>query len=249
VRRAAAAALCALLAAPASAQRLKGFEGQFLKAGAEAGGKALGAVAEAAGRVQSAAADSLNPLQPLAQEFYGAVLKVPLIPYALALEQERRPRGRHRLDAFTHHIDDRVRGWGGSYRYSTASRIGWEAHWTAYLEEGAQYDLHYVGGRAVAEFVDGPVWSLDYGLGVSGLVGRLGRGGPDFSLGAECRPFPPFFLDAKAGAVVMEGGTLGELRGGAGVRWRDAELRAGYKALVGPFDTLAGPEIGLRVRL
>lgn len=236
-------ALAAIVAAaPASAQRLGGFEKQFVRKAS-----AAPAPPPASASPDPSSSYSAAESQAAGDALY-FLLKLPLLPFAYALGEPERARGRHDVSAAVHHIEDRVRGWGGAYRYSGRKHAGFEAHWTAYLEEGAQYDLHYVGARAIAELLDHEHWSLDYGLGISGLVGSLGRGGPDFSLATEYRS-GRCFVDARAGAVIMEGGTLGELRAGAGLRWGDAELRAGYKALVGPFDTLDGPEIGLRLRL
>jgi hypothetical protein len=246
VSRAAAAALCALLAAPASAQRLKGFEGQFLKGASDAGAKVLEKTLEATARLAEASAEtgSSAPAQ-----LAGDVLLLPFYPFGVATSMDRRPRGEHRLRAFGQHVDDRVRGWGGDYRYSAANHLHYEASWTAFLEEGALYDLHLVGARVLGDLHAEPALRVEYGLGVAGLAGRRHRGGPEFSLGGELAPRRLVFLDAKAAAVILEGGTLGDFRAGAGLRWRHAELRAGYRALVGPFDTLGGPELGFSLKL
>lgn len=241
-----ALALTALLAAaPASAQRLQAFEKQFTR-NSDLGQKAVAGLAEASLRTAEAELD--DGQFPTAA---GLILLAPVYPFILSLDMDPRERVEHRLESSGQHIEDRVRAWGGRYRYSAHNHLAAEAHWTAYLEEGALYDLHYFGARAVGDLVDDERWTLEYGFGVSFLAGQRHRGGPDFSLGGELRPWKWLFLDARAGAVVMEGGTLGDLRAGAGLRRRGeilgGELRAAYRALMGPVRRLGGPEIGLAV--
>lgn len=239
-------ALAALLAAaPASAQKLKGFEGQFNKA-PDAARKVVDALVETSAKLYQAGLEHGNPA---AMDMAGRVLTLPFLPFMRASDLPRRPRGEHRLSSSGHHIEDRIRGWGGAYRYAAENRLSYEAEWMAYLEEGASYDLHLVGARAVGDLVADEAATLEYGLGVGGLLGRRHRGGLDISLGGELRPARRLFVYGRAGAVVLEGGTLGDLRGGAGVRVGRLELRAGYRALSGPFSTLGGPELGLTVRL
>ena len=238
-------ALTALLAAaPASAQRLKGFEGQFIKP-SDAGAKLVEGWVGATALVAEAAAKSGESLSAV-----GYMVMLPFLPMALSLEMPPKDMHEHRLRASVHHIDDRVRGWGGEYRYTRENHLAFESFWSAYLEEGATYDLHYIGARALGDIAEWERGSLEYGFGVAGLAGRNHRGGPNISLGGELRPWRRFFfLDAHAGAVILEGGTLGDLRAGAGLRWRRAEVRAGYKVLAGPFTPLGGPELSLAVRL
>lgn len=229
--------------APASAQRLKSFEKQFTRpdAGNSVVAGYVGATAAVAEQADGAG-DALSAV--------GYMMALPFFPMALALDMPPKEMSEHRLRAFGQHVDDRVRGWGGEYRYAHEKHISFEAFWTAYLEEGSLYDLHFIGARALGDLIEGEKGVLEYGFGFAGLAGRNHRGGPDISLSGELRPWRRwFFLDAHAGAVILEGGTLGDMRGGAGLRWRRAELRAGYRALVGPFKTLGGPEIGLAVRL
>lgn len=244
MRRAALAALL-FTASPASAQKLKGFEGQFDKA-PDAARKVVETFVETTAKLYEAGLEHGNPV---ATELANQVLSLPFLPFMRALQLPRNPRGVHRLSSTGHHVDDRVRGWGGAYRYAAENRLSYEAEWTAYLEERALYDLHLVGARAIGDLVSDEAYVLEYGLGVGGLLGRRHRGGLDVSLGGELRPAHRLFLYGRAGALLLEGGTLGDLRAGAGARVGRFELRAGYRALSGPFNVLGGPELAAAVRL
>lgn len=245
MRRAALAALL-LAAAPASAQKLKGFEGQFGKGATDAGAKVLGAMFE--GMAKVAEAGERAGQQGFTGNVAADILLIPFYPLAAATRNDRRLMPERRLRAHVVHVDDRVRGWGGEFRYGFENHLNAEAHWTAFLEEGSQYDLHYFGARVSGDLVTGDWGDFVYGLGFGALSGTLHRGGPEFSLGTEVRPRRWVFVDARAGATFMEGGTVGDLSAGAGVRWRAVELRAGYRALAGPFRTLGGPQLGVGLR-
>lgn len=236
--------LLALLAAaaPARAQTLKGFERQFSKSRSDAGNKVLAALVEGTVSVMEAASKGGDGT------LAGYILAAPLLPMAPSLSMEPRLMPERRVRARVMDVNDRVRAWGGELRYGWENHINVEAHWTAFLEEGAQYDLHYFGARVSGAMLAGDSGELEYGFGAAGLSGRLSRGGPEFSLAAELRPRSWAFVDARAAAAIMQGGTIGELSAGAGLRWRALELRGGYRALAGPFRVLGGPELGVGLR-
>jgi hypothetical protein len=242
-----------LLAAalPASAATLKSFEGQFHGTGA-------------ARTASDAAAAVFHGVDESDNFFVKLILYTVAAPYALSSslpEQGYSPgayvdsRGdagdapsQQRLELSYHRVGAYVGGWGGRWRLDTERHLGAEAFWSDYIEHREE-DLHYLGASALGDFWREDSWRTDYQLGLAALTGRLTRVGPRIAVEAEAYPRKPFFVDALAAVTFIDGGPLGELRAGAGVARGRAQARLSYRALIGPFKNLAGPELALIFRL
>ncbi len=153
-----------------------------------------------------------------------------------------------RLELSYHRVGSFVGGWGGRWRLDTEHHIGLEAFWSDYIEHREE-DLHYMGASGTGDFWREDRWRVNYQLGLAALSGKLTRVGPRAAVEAEFYPRKPFFLDALAASTFISGGPLGELRAGGGVAWGRAQARLSYRALIGPFKNLAGPELALILRL
>lgn len=243
------AAFLVLSALPSSAATLKTFEKQFRGA--------------AVARETARAVD-----HTLRNDHDGALIKLMVyalaVPYALSYElpEEGFSNGlyasgrgdlgdassQHRLELSGQQVSSFVKGYGGRWRVDTERHVGLEAFWTNYIEHRAE-DLHYVGASAHGDIARGPYGRVDYQLGMAALSGRLTRVGPRVGVEGELYPLKPFFLDALAAVNLIDGGPLGELRAGGGVAWKRAQLRLSWRALIGPFKNLAGPELAFLVRL
>lgn len=245
MRAAALAALLLTSAVPARADKIRSFRKQFH-------GRAT-----AQGIEDVANTDRDGSLIKL----MGLILAVPYA-YSFSLDPQgyapfpysEGPRGDqgekpwlNRLELFYHRVGDGVGGWGGRWRLDSEQHVGLEAAWTHYRERGDE-DLHYVVGSAHGDIARDDNWRVDYQLGVAALAGRDTRIGPRLAVETEAFPGKPFLLDALAGVAFIDNGPLGELRAGAGVTIKHVQVRFGYRALIGPFKTLDGPDGGLTLR-
>lgn len=244
------AGLLLLPALPASSATLKGFQEQFRGTGASrSAADAVDAIVrndDGDGRLmQLALATVLLP--------YAYSLNLPEEGYSPGLYAGARgdsgdaPR-QQRLELSWHRAGKDVFGWGGRWRLDSENHVGMEAFWTDYVERRAE-DLHYIGASG-----NGDLWREEAGragfqLGLAALSGRLTRVGPRLALEGELYPRKPFFLDALAAATFIDGGPMGELRAGAGAAYGRAQLRLSWRALIGPFRDLDGPELALIIRL
>lgn len=152
-----------------------------------------------------------------------------------------------RFGSYFTRVGDGARGAGGFWRMDTERHVGLEVFWTHYHEKGEE-DLNHL-----AFSTHGDLWRdervhTDYQLGLAALSGRLTRLGPRLSLEAESYPLKPFSLDASVAASFIDGGPMGDFRVGTGVSWERWSVRLGYRALLGPFHALEGPEAGASVR-
>jgi hypothetical protein len=152
-----------------------------------------------------------------------------------------------RFGGYYHRVGDGVGGTGGFWRLDSERHVGLEVFWTHYRERGEQ-DLSHLAASAHGDLYRDERGRVDYQLGLAALSGRLTRIGPRLALEGETYPLKPLFFDAHAAASFIDGGPLGEMRAGGGVIWDRFSLRVGYRALIGPFKTLDGPDAGLTVR-
>lgn len=228
---------------------LKGFEKQFQGTGASR------SIGQAAGEVALKDDDgSLLKLTLLAFALpYAYSLNLPEEGFSPGLYAGGRgdsgdaPR-QQRLELSWHRAGMEVSGWGGRWRLDSEKHVGAEVFWSDYIERREE-DLHYVGASAAGDLLREEPGRAGFQLGLAALSGRLTRVGPRLALEAELFPRKPFFLDALAAAAFIDGGPLGELRAGAGAAFGRAQVRFGYKALIGPLRHLDGPELALIVRL
>jgi len=152
-----------------------------------------------------------------------------------------------RLEVFYHRVGDGIGAWGGLWRLDSVKHVGLEAFWSHYRERGDE-DMHYVYGTTHGDLAREENWRADYQLGLAALAGRTTRVGPRLAVEGEGYPGKPFFVDALAGVAFIDNGPLGELRAGAGVVIKRVQIRFGWRALIGPFKTLDGPDAGLTFR-
>ena len=243
-------AVLLLTALPASAATLKGFGEQFKGTGAS---RSIGRAAEEV-VFKNDDGKRLTATLPVFALPYAYSLNLPEEGFSPGLYAGERggdsgdvPR-QQRFELSWHRAGRDVAGWSGRWRLESNRHVGVEAFWADYIERRKE-DLHYVGASA-----NGDLWRDEPGragfqLGLAALSGRLTRVGPRLALEAELYPRKPFFLDALAAVTFIDGGPFGELRAGAGAAYGRAQLRLSYRALIGPFRNLDGPELAIIVRL
>jgi hypothetical protein len=243
------AALILLLLAGATGagalERLKPFEKQFH---GKAVADAAGAIAEHDGDNSSGQILALLLAIPFAYSLDLGNDGYARWPYADGAIGDEGDRSYSlRLESYYHRVGDGIGGAGGRWRLDTEKHVGLEVLWTHYRERGEE-DLNHITASAHGDLYRDERWRGGYQLGLGTLSGRLTRLGPRLALEGEGYPLKPFFVDAHAGASFIDNGPLGELRAGGGVSWRAFQVRVGYRALIGPFKTLDGPDAGLTVR-
>lgn len=237
-------------ASPASAGTLKGFENQFR--------------GTSAARTTARAADDVARHDDGDGSLVKLTLYLLAAPYAYAYDRDPEgysrglyadgrgdlgdARSQQRLDLSYQRVGSYVEGWSGRWRLDTERHVGLEAFWTDYIEH-REKDLHYVGASAHGVFWREESGRASYQLGLAALSGRLTRVGPRLGVEAEVYPRRPFFIDALAAVTFIDGGPLGELRAGGGVALGRGQVRLSYRALIGPFKNLAGPELAFIFRL
>jgi hypothetical protein len=246
VRFLALAGVLLVAALPASAATLRGFENQF---------RGTAPVRQSGPPVNTSGGDDA---------FIRLLLYTVAAPFVLSSElpeegyspglyaESRGDAGdaaiQQRFELSYQRVGRYVGGWGGRWNMTTEKHIGLEAFWTDYIEHREE-DLHYVGASGSGDFWREDRWRANYQLGLAALSGRLTRVGPRLAIEAEGYPRRPLFFDASAGVTLISGGPLGELRAGGGLAWGRAQVRLSYRALIGPFKNLAGPELSMIFRL
>ena len=239
-------AVLLLASIPASAGRLGSFQKQFHGTGTA---DATGAVVEHGGSKGEGA------------ELLAYVLAIPFA-YSLDMTPEGYARWPYddahcgdigekplsmRFESYYHRVGDGVGGPGGRWRLDSEKHVGLEVFWTHYRERGEE-DLNYLSASAHGDVYRDEYLRTGYQLGLAALSGRLTRLGPRVAVEAESYPLKPVFFDARVAGSFIDNGPLGELGAGAGVSWKSMSARFGWRALMGPFRTLDGPDAAFAVR-
>jgi hypothetical protein len=195
--------------------------------------------------------------------FLRAVGKVVTLPYAYSMRLPEEgfaralyrdePQGDtgdhqelHRVETHALWTGDDSGGAGARYRYDTESHIGAEGLYTQLRRRG-RGDLHYAHAVAHGDVAREDEWRVEYQVGAGGVAGASHRLGPRVAFGIESFPYEPLYFEGVAGAVFASGGTIGDLRAGAGVAGGRWQLRAGWRALTAPVWH-AGPDVAVSVR-
>jgi hypothetical protein len=183
---------------------------------------------------------------------YAYSMRLPEEGFAPALYREE-PQGDtgdhdelHRLEWHALWTGHDSGGAGARYRYDTESHIGAEGLYTQLRRRGTG-DLHYAHAVAHGDVAREDEWRVEYQVGAGGVAGAFHRLGPRVAFGIESFPNKPLYFEGAAGAVFASGGTIGDLRAGAGVAAGRWQLRAGWRALTAPVWH-AGPDVALTVR-
>ncbi len=195
--------------------------------------------------------------------FLRAMGKLVSLPYAYSMRQpdegfarllyREEPQGDtgdhqelHRVELHALRTGDDAGGMGARYRYDTEDHVGAEGFYTQLRARGAE-DLHYAHAVAHGDVAREDQWRVEYQIGAGGLAGRRHRLGPRLAVGIESFPLRPLYFEGAAGGVFASGGTIGDLRAGAGLAGGPWQFRLGWRALLGPV-MLSGPEAALTLR-
>lgn len=152
----------------------------------------------------------------------------------------------HRFELHGTRTGDDAGGGGARYRFDSERHIGAEGLYTRYRARGSG-DLHYFHAVAHGDVAREDQWRVEYQAGAGGVAGRFDRLGPRVAFGIESFPYRPLYFEGVAGAVFASGGTIGDLRAGAGVAGGPWQMRLGWRVLSAP-DWLSGPDAALTLR-
>ncbi len=171
----------------------------------------------------------------------------PLAPYPYAQEDRT---WAFRASFEEERVSGEVRGDHFSLGVRTSSRLGADFSRSHYQEDLETEDdaLDLTSAHLTYDIGRSERWTFSTGLGWKEIAGERRRDGVDFVYRVAFLPRKPFILDASVEAAPISGLWLVEYRLGAGIAWRNLELRAGYRALIIGGEDLSGPEIGVSIR-
>jgi hypothetical protein len=140
-------------------------------------------------------------------------------------------------------------GAGLRYRATSSNHLSFEAFGAWYREARPRKDARWLGGGVRGELARDERGVLDWIMGGADLSGAESGAGPRLGFGGALYPRRPLSLEAEATTTIVGGGPpLDELSAALGAVLGAVELRAGWRALVGPLRPISGPELSALYR-
>ncbi|MDE2490531.1 MAG: hypothetical protein KGM24_06760 [Elusimicrobia bacterium] len=142
-------------------------------------------------------------------------------------------------------------GSGGALRYraTSSNHLSFEAFGAWFREARPGKSVRWLGAGVRGEIARSDRGVLDWIMGGAGLGGGESGAGPRLGLGGALYPRRPLSLEGEATTTIIGGGPpVEELSAALGAVLDAVELRAGWRALVGPIRPISGPELSALYR-